>query len=64
MIQVICDNCGRELKNAGDEINPDRESDKHCTLTLKIEGLGKIPVFMDLCIVCAKKYLSVLSQPI
>ncbi len=64
MIQVLCDNCGKALKNVSDEITPEKGSDKHCTLKLHVEGTESYPVLLDLCVVCAKKYVSILKEPV
>lgn len=63
-IQVLCDNCGKELKNVADESNPKRGPDKHVTLKMHVEGSESYPVMMDLCVSCAKKYVIILKEPI
>ena len=63
-IKIECDNCGKELKNVADEINPTKGPDKHVTLKMHIEGTESYPIVMDMCIGCAKKYAAVLKEPI
>lgn len=66
MQKTWCDNCSREIKQEPDEINkgnPEWKPDVHVQLTLRIIGRGEIPLFMDLCGNCGRKYLKHLRQP-
>lgn len=68
MIQVVCDNCKRVLRDTPDEANKDNgdwKPDVHATLKLHVQqGDNSVrPIDMDLCLRCAKKYLAVLKRP-
>lgn len=63
-IRVECDNCGKQLKNVADEVNPTKGADKHVTLKMHVEGTESYPVLLDLCVPCGKKYAAVLLEPI
>lgn len=67
MIQIICDNCDKPLRNKPDDINKDNPNwkpDGHATLKLTLDrGETKNYILdMDLCVPCAKKYLKVFKE--
>lgn len=66
MQRVWCDNCPREIRSEPDEANKnnsDWKPDVHVQLTMRIIGKGEMPIHMDLCGSCGRKYLRHLSQP-
>ena len=66
MIQCICDNCGKTLKDKPSqmELAADFKPEPRVTLVMEIQGKNVRPVDMDLCVSCAKKYVKVLKDPI
>lgn len=67
MIQTICDNCNKIIMDKPDQVNkdnPEWKPEKTVTLKMHIEGTESYPILMDLCVKCAKKYVTVLSNPL
>ena len=64
MIQTICDNCGKTMRDKPDASGA--EPEPFCTLKLRVAKADKVihPIDMDLCLKCAKKYLRILSDPV
>lgn len=65
-VKVVCDNCGKELKDKPSDVDDPTtfKPDRHCTLKLHIQGTNSYPVDLDLCIGCARKYVKILGEPI
>jgi len=66
MIQVICDNCGKTLRDKPSQLEDANtfQAEKRVSLKMHIDGTNSFPIDMDLCINCAKKYVKVLKDPI
>lgn len=66
MIKVVCDNCGKELRDKPSQMEDPStfKPEKRVTLVMEIEGTNSRPVDFDLCVGCAKKYVKVLKEPI
>lgn len=64
MIQVICDNCSKVLRDKPSEANPEAKPEKRVTLKMHVESTNSYPIDMDLCVSCAKRYIGVLKEPI
>lgn len=62
MIQIICDNCGKGLREKIDEAGAQPE--KRVTLVMEIEDSRKRVIDMDLCVKCAQKYVGILKEPV
>ena len=54
-IRIECDNCGKEMKNVADEVNPSKGPDKHVTLKMHVEGTESYPLRVDLGVGGVKK---------
>lgn len=68
MQRTWCDNCSKELfLNEDDKpeiAGSDWKPDVLCKLELRIIGKGAMPINMDLCVRCARKYAKVLTKPL
>ena len=68
MQKVWCDNCGKEMrleeKDRPEIAGSDWSPDVLCKLELRIIGKGVMPINLDLCVRCAKKYAKILSKPL
>ncbi len=62
MIQIVCDNCNKQLREKIDEAGAKPE--KRVTLVMEIEDSRKRVIDMDLCIRCAQKYVNILKEPV
>lgn len=66
MIKVVCDNCGKELRDKPSQMEDAAtfKPEKHVTLKMHVQGTESYPLDVDLCVNCAKKYLKVLKDPV
>lgn len=64
MIQVVCDNCSYVLRNSDDSTGAEPEISATLKLSISKGENGVVPLHMDLCLKCAKKYLAVLKDPV
>ena len=66
MIKIVCDNCGKELRDKPTQLQNDKDfkPEKRVTLRMHIEGTSTYPIDMDLCVSCAKKYVVALKDPV
>ena len=64
MIKIVCDNCGKELREGKENMNPNAKPEKRVTLKMHIEGTASYPIDMDLCVRCAKQYVAKLNEPL
>ncbi len=67
MIQVFCDNCGKKIQHEPDDVNkddPNWKPEHYSHIEIRISGTGKVPVNMECCIRCTKKYVRKLTEPL
>lgn len=69
MIQttIHCDNCRKKIQVEPDDVNldnPNWEPEKYSKLEIRIVGIGKVPVSMELCVRCTRKYIRKLTKPL
>lgn len=67
MQKTWCDDCGKELKldekDKPEIAGSDWKPDVLVRLEMRVVGKGIMPVDMDLCVRCAKRYMKVLRKP-
>ena len=62
MQKIWCDNCGREIIEEPTEMKP--EPEPRIRLEMRVIGKGLMPIDMDLCVRCARKYMRKLKEPL
>ena len=68
MQKMWCDNCGKQLMleelDKPEVAGSDWKPEVLVRLEMRVVGQGVMPIDMDLCIRCAKKYMRRMKEPL